>query len=541
MENNIYTSNKDTLGLKSIIVNYVRQWKVFLYVFILSFIPAILYLVLIPRTYEIIARVQVQQNEGGKSSFGLGEAAGLMKSFGLGGGGGGSIVMDDEIAILTSNNLIKQAVNTLGMNVQYFNPDAYNYKMYTNSPLLLTYDSITADNIIDNITLKVSIAADGKTQVKVKSAEGNKKYAFEFASLPAIIKLDQGDFRLEYRNVSQAIKNYKMKITVRPAYWVAENIAEEILVEEVSKSANTIELIMQDYERRRAVDFLNTLIGLYNDQDEMLRRQEAEKSMLFVDSRMQKVMLDLNKVENVIEQFKLQNNMTDIEYDVQLYINQMKDIQMKLIELEMQSLVINAMDEFVKDPDNEYNLVPALFSATDGENAGAISAYNTKLLERSQIIKTTRGNHPLISQVEDQVMQLREGVKLTMSNARENLKATITDLKGKEALIVHKMGEIPTLEREYIDYRRQQEIYQGVYLLLLQKREDIALTIGELKDRSRIIDAAYVKEKPVAPRKLYAALAMMLMTLFLPIAWIEGKKLFVEFMVEFKSATKKSK
>lgn len=47
-----------------------------------------------------------------------------------------------------------------------------------------------------------------------------------------------------------------------------------------------------------------------------------------------------------------------------------------------------------------------------------------------------------------------------------------------------KMGNVPTYEREYLDLKRQQEVLQGVYLILLQKeKRSLWLPVtGEIKD-----------------------------------------------------------
>ncbi|MDH6313534.1 tyrosine-protein kinase Etk/Wzc [Parabacteroides sp. PFB2-10] len=531
------TKDKETLGLKSIIVGYIRKWRVFLGAFVISLLIAILYLVLIPRTFEIMSRIQVQETDGSGGSFGLGEAAGLMKSFGIGGGGGaGSVNIEDEMAILTSTQLLKQTIYALGMNVEYFKPKAYSYKMYDDSPLLLTADSLTFEKLYDEIRLTVEIGEDGKGSVKVSSREDGKQYNFTFTSLPVELKLNQGAFVLSYRDMPLQAA-YKMKIIVKPASWVAEEIVDRMLVEDLSKSSNTLELTYPDYKRPRGIDFLNTLIRFYNEQDELLKRQESEKSLAFVNDRMLNVSEELKKTELEIEKFKTLHNMTDIEYDVQFYISQMQDIQIKLIELQTEIQVIHMLDDYVKDPANRYNLVPMLLSAKDGESGGAIAAYNEKLLERSQLLKSAKLENPLIGQLTGQVDQLRESVKATIANARSGLNFVIDDLHNKETLIYEKMGEVPSLEREYIEYKRQQEIYQGVYLLLLQKREDIALAQGELKPRSRVIDTAFVKKKSIAPRKLYAAIFIFLFTLLVPVLYLAMKNVMVDLIKELKKDT----
>ena len=114
--------DNETIGLKSIIVRYLLHWKLFLGVFLFSIIPAVLYLIYYPRTYEMMARIQIQEDKDlGGGSFGLGEAAGLMKSFGLGSVSGGVVNIDDELVTLTSNKMLRNMVLKLGVNVDIVN------------------------------------------------------------------------------------------------------------------------------------------------------------------------------------------------------------------------------------------------------------------------------------------------------------------------------------------------------------------------------------------------------------------------------------
>ncbi|MDH6534542.1 tyrosine protein kinase [Parabacteroides sp. 52] len=525
---------KETIGLKEIFVGYLHHWKVFVAAGITSLLLAVLYLTLVPNTFEVMARVQLQADEGSSGSFGLGEAAGLMKSFGLGGGSSSTVNVDDEKTILASNELMGQVIKELGLQVEYKKPNSFLYTLYTDAPLSLTFNEETNANILDDIEFTISIASDGKAKVNVKD-EGEKR-TFEYASLPATISLQEGDFVLNYKEgAEKQNKPYKIKAKVKPLNWVAEQYVGAILIDEVSKSSNILELSCQDHQKRRGVDLLNTLMRKFNEHHEKVKQEEAAKSMFFVKGRIDHLLGELDQTERVLEEFKLKHNMTDIQYDVEFYVGQMQELQVKIIEAEAQVHVINMMSEFVENPANKYNIVPILLTAQDGESGGGpISMYNQKLIERNQILKASRPESPLIQSTNAQLDKLREGVVQTIANAKNSLALTVNELKNKENKLYSKMGEVPTLEREYTNYKRQQEILQGVYLILLQKREEIALTVGDMKDRARVIDQAFVKKKRVAPRKLFALLGMMLFTLVAPIVWIESKKIFVELKKEYK-------
>lgn len=535
MENNIEIHDEEAVGLKSIVVGYIRQWKLFVAVGFVSLILAIIYLVVIPSTYDIMARIQVQESEAGGGSFGLGEAAGLMKSFGLGGGGGASISIDDEMAILGSNELLRKVIYELGLQVEYLKPGKYKYKMYQNSPIKLTVDASVSQKLLDEYKLKLSIAKNGKVKVIAKGKNAGGQHVFESESLPMTLSLPEGNIFLEeteYKQVEN--KPYKMTIKLKPASWVAEDLMEDILIEDISKASNIIELSYQDYETRRGADLLNMLIQKYNEQFYNIKQQEALQSMSFIEGRIQNVIDELAITEKNIESFKEKNKMTDLEYDLQFYVLQMQELQAKIVEVESEKMVVEMMNTFVKDPANKYKAVPMLLSASEGENGGTISLYNQKLLELIGMKSSSKTENPLLKQSDEQLDKMREGVEQTIFNAKNGLDQVLAELKAKENLLFSKMGEVPAMEREYVNYRRQQEIYQGVYLVLLQKRENTALTLGELRERAHIVDPAYVKQKRVAPRKLYAALFMMVFTLIIPVVLIETRRLYVDLKKEFR-------
>ena len=526
--------DNENISLKKIIIYYINHWRLFALAAVISLVPALLYLFLTPKTYDIMTKIELRDNNNMASSsgFNIGDASGLMKSFGLGGISSGTLNIDDEEAKLTSNSLLKQMVLQLGLDVTYYKPYVFDYKLYEDIPFLLTTDLETKEQL--DCSVKFQVKIDEKGAVTVKTKARKKKNTFHFESLPAIISLPQGDFVLSYREKPEY--PLSMDIKIQPAGWVAETLAEDILFDTYSENSNVLEISYSDYERQRGKDMLNTLVSVYNHQEDSVKRVESEKSISFLDGRIQSVMSDLSDIEMKIETYKLQHKMTDIEYDVQFYVEQLKELETNIIELEARVHVIDLMVEYIQDPENKYNLLPSLLSSGEGEKGGPITTYNEALLERAKLLQSSKKNNPLINQATEQVDKLRNSVYLSIENTKKGILLTLEDLKRKEDVIIAKMGTVPTLERSYIDFKRQQEISQAVYLILLQQREDLALSIGEKKERARIIESAYVKQIPVGPRKLYAAIIMMLLTVCLPVLYLFAKTHIEELIVEYKKS-----
>lgn len=527
--------DKETIGLKNIVVKYILHWKLFLMAFIFSFIPAIAYLTLYPRTYAFMAGVQLQEEkESSMSSSALGGAAGLMKSFGIG-TGGGSVNIDDEIAILTSNRMLRMMILDLGLNVLYSKPYSF-YNFYHDAPLkLFAADTGTMANLDDEYRLVVSVSPD-HIKVKATSRMGGFNETYTFFSLPARIKIGSDEFTLDYADgVSLPEKSFKLKIRCLPASWMAEDLKKNILIEDVSNTSSVLEISCSDHSIKRGKDILNTLIGKYNKDIEAYKRAEDNKTMEFVDGRISLVSSDLARVELEIEAYKTKNDMTLLESDVLFYGEAVKELQTSIIEYEAQSRLIDMLDEYIKDPSNKYNVIPPLFTTANGEQ-GVVSQYNEAIVIRDKFLQNSNDANPMFKVADNQVEKLRNGVFVMIENAQKSTAKTLEGLKFKEKQLLSKMKTIPEKEREYLTYYRNQEILQGLYLMLLQKREETILSLGKKSERARIIEPAYALKKPLGPRKLYAAIGILVFTLVIPVGYLLTKDLLLSLKEEYKRA-----
>lgn len=526
--------DNEVIGLKKIIVGYLYHWKLFLSIFIVSIILGCLYYIFVPTTYEMVARIQLQEDKSlGSGGLALGEASGLMKSFGLGNMTGGALSVDDEIVKLLSNGLLSEVVEDLGLNINYIKP--YNFKvyMYDEMPFILQPDSLTNKTLNSYVTFDIHVNSSGKIDIRIVNNDNSWKKTY--ASLPVKIDLPIGQFELRSNDKEKLQLPCSAKIEFIPVKWKADMLVEELKVEEYSKTSKIIELFYQDYEVNRGVDLLNAMISIYNRKESSFKKLEGKKSIDFLNERIDSVSRALTSIEQDIESYKVQNEVMQLEYDVQFYAEQMKELQVKMIELETNGHIIDLMYSFIKDPSNKYHLVPSLLAGSEASDVSSpLSLYNAALLEREKLLQTTKGDNPLIERTNSQIDRLRETVFKSIENAKKSYNLTLADLKNKENVLLTKMRSVPYLEKEYVDLKRKQEIYQAVYLILLQKREEISLSVGEDSVRGRIIDNAYVKEIPVGPRKLFIALAILLFSIIVPVFYLFIKEQILLIYNEYK-------
>lgn len=525
------SKDQENVSLKNILVKYFHHWKLFLAAFVLSFIPAILYLSLTPRTYKFIAGVLLQDEmDSGISSIGMGEAASLMKSFGVG-GMESSFRMDDEMEILMSNRMFRMMISDLGLNVSYSKPFSL-YKMYREAPLRLTVDQAAMAGLQDEFRFNVSVTPE-QIRVKVRSWMGGLKQTFTFSSLPAVINTGQNEFMLDFDHNGSQNKPFKLNIKVQPAGWMAETLSNNITIEDVSNSSNVLMLSCSDHSRQRGMDMLTALINVYNEDSETYKLLEADKTMTFVNSRIAEIVTELEKVETGLQDFKVKNDMTLLEADVSLYGDIFKDTKVALTEAEMKSYTIDLLDNYVNNPENQNKPIPSVFSVEEGEK-GVISQYNKAIVYSEKLLMNSNERNFIYQQAKREADVLRESVNAMIANARSSISKELEELKSREKQMMAKFKSVPENEREYIGFIRDQEILHGIYLLMLQKREETIISQGKKLDRARMIEPPYIKKKPLGPRKLFAAIGMLVITFVVPVGYLFTKELFISIRDEYR-------
>ena len=186
----------------------------------------------------------------------------------------------------------------------------------------------------------------------------------------------------------------KLYITMRPAGFVGDDFAQDIEIETYSDNSNVIECTLREYEKKRGIDVLNALMFEYNNRADSINNKEARATIQFLDERINKVISDLANAERSIEIYKKNNQMTDLTADVQFYVDQMKEIQTKIVEMEAQGHAIRFMEDFVQNPANKYNLVPVLMNVQEGEKGGSITTYNELLVNRQRMLQNSKEDNP---------------------------------------------------------------------------------------------------------------------------------------------------
>ena len=142
------------------------------------------------------------------------------------------------------------------------------------------------------------------------------------------------------------------------------------------------------------------------------------------------------------------------------------------------------------------------------------------LVERKRLLRTSTENNPTIINLDTSIRAMKMNVDVTLDRTLQGLLITKADLDREASRFSRRISDAPGQERQYVSIARQQEIKAGLYLMLLQKREENAITLAATANNAKIIDDAIADEIPVSPRGRITYLIALILGVGIPVGVI---------------------
>ena len=211
---------------------------------------------------------------------------------------------------------------------------------------------------------------------------------------------------------------------------------------------------------------------------------------------------ELVEIEKEVEAYKKENSLTDIEAEAKIILDKSTDFKERLIEAETQYTVIELVEQFLLKPENRFSLVPLNIGLSDRTVLEGLQKYNEALLERLKLLKTTQGNTPTLDIMNEQIDAMHDNMLATIRSLKSGFSHAKENLQEQGDYFMARIKGMPTQEREFVNIKRQQMIKQELFVFLLQKKEENALSMAVTTPKAEIVDKAYSLSKPVSPRPL---------------------------------------
>lgn len=525
-EQNIPMNNEQeelTIDYQALLQKCLKHWRWFAVSVLTCLIIALVYIRYTPPVYNVTAGVLIQQ-KGQQSSLG-GLSGGALSM--LEGIGGFSLTtnFDNEVEIMQSRTLLKKVVTDLGLYISTAQRriTGYNIPLYKTSPIQVYLSPEEATELEYGIKIKTTYTPEGKLTAHIEYVQEEEEQEIEktFDKLPAVFPTPVGVLSFTKNDSLLTEMRKKESGDIRLITYISSPIAavkayKESLTIDGDKKTTIAQVSLQDNDKQRAIDFVNYLVVCYNQDILNEKSKVVLKTTDFIRERMEVVNQELSTTESEIADFKQKSGLTDISADAQLLLQESAKYEQLRVENETQIRLVEFLRDYIQNPANADEVIPANVGLKEEKLTTAIDEYNSLLAERRRLLRTSSENNPAVINLNDGIQTMQKSIQTTVASTLKGLQITQSDLERQMRQFTDRINSAPQQEKEYINLARQQEIKSQLYLVLLQQREKNILSMGLTTEPGRIVEETLADKYPVSPKKKMIALAALFLGLCIP-------------------------
>ena len=522
---------KSAIDFQLIYTNLILNWKWFVLSLIVCLGLGYLYLRYATPAYQASTKVLIKDDDDSKRRGSLGSS--MIQSAANLGFMSNSNGIDNEIEILSAHDLAQLAVHDMKIYVNYYHKSAFK------DPLVYKEQEVSVDLDLPhlkklNAPIKLSIEKEG-TKYHVKGTYNLPIDAFSFEKetsefektfdrLPATLSTRVGTLTFTPSKVYKLEDGEVLKAVIVSPEMAAKQYTKNLTVSQTSKTTTIAELVLNDENPQRALDYLNTLLKVYNRQANEDKNEIAYRTEQFINNRLQKINAELGNTEGQLESYKKRNKVIEMKLNATATIANSDTYAQKLQDANTQVELLNELGKYVNEPGNKYQPIPSNVGLTDESSTELINQYNKIALERNNALHAASETSPTVTPLTAQLDALTASIKRAMRQAKLGMEIQRNSIAKQAAEYAGQIGNSPEQERVLTQIGRQQEVKSGLYLMLLEKREENSISLAATADKGKIIDAPSFIGK-VSPKSSIIMLIALVLGLAIPAG--------ILFLIEF--------
>ena len=506
------SKEEKSIDIKAIFYLFLSHWYWFLISVVLALGLATYHLLKTVPVYTRTAKVLVKEDEKGKSAINVSD----FKDMGLFNTG---VNINNELITINSIDNIRETVRRLHLDMNYTIDGHFHPHLLYDKSLPVTVDLL---GNFDNVGLSFDLNITNKGKGAKLS-----KFVLDMEEIPGEVAVKLGDTvttpigpmcvrPTDYFDNLKEAEYDVIHVSHSGIESTARRYASMLSIALTAKLADVMTITLNDISKKRADDFINMLINVYNTNWLKDKNQIMVSTSMFIDDRLRLIEQELGNVDSDISTYKSENLLPDVNAVSSIYLSENSVNANRILELSNQISITRYIknvlaNEMVKD-----QLLPANSGINSSNIEKQISDYNTMMLRRNSLVANSSVENPLVLDLDENLKAMRQAIISSIDNQLATLNNQLASLQGTERQINQRLAASPGQAKYLLSVERQQKVKEALYLFLLQKREENQLSQAFTAYNTRVIEQPHGSATPSSPKVMMIRLIAIILGLAIP-------------------------
>lgn len=503
---------EDSLNIRDSLSRYAVRWPIFLISAIIALGCSVVYLKYQKPVYQIKAKVLIKESAGfdDPSAVLFGNRFNRRLSN-----------IPNQTTILTSYPIVFKTIERAELNVNYFKKSTFgNVELYKGAPFKVVFkDSINRGSKALNHNFLVNLESEKSFEINCESLEGfqNGRFLFDtwfnLEGLDVKVLLLKSDF-LETEDFQQNEYGFSVRTTEQ----LARQYKDMIKIEE-STFSSVVEIAIRSKNAYRTIDFLNTLLEVYTEENLAAKNSIGDSTVAFIDRELSAITDSLSFRENELENFQSSLKVPNLTMQGEMILREYTELEVEKDEFELKRKYYSYIKENLGKTE-AYNdiLTPAAFGISDPVlNEMVLNMVNLQI-EKSTLIQNGAEKSSRIPTIDRQVKDFERIIAKSIDDLATSNSMVLSELGDKLKKVKQSAKKLPKSEREYVNLKRLLSLNEGIYIFLMEKRANALISKASNTADCRVIEPPLMEpNRPVAPDGRMTKIIGFLLGLFIPL------------------------
>lgn len=541
MQENIPVENyeeESDFNLKEFLFSYLRYWYIYVVALFIGLGCAYFYNWYEKPVYSVSAKILIKDDK--STSIGTQELLKDLDVYNV------NKNIENEIEILKSRKILNKTLQQIEVDVLYYLVgNVKKSQVYKESPFKINHDSLNF--YAYNNLFFIKIIDENKFELKYTNEQTNESYGKEHLFgekiyLPVGIftvnkrahfdeelfndeTYEKREFLVKFNNINNNVEFYRAKLNV----------------DQPGKNSSVLVLGIEDEIPQRGIDFLNTLVQVYLENDILEKNKIASSTADFIESQLETISIELKQIETARQDFKIKKGITDVSAESQMILEHVKSADAEISDLNLKLSFIDYLNGYVKENKNLSDIAPSSLGINDPLLVKLISQITELETDKQKIGIDIKGENPTLTSVNQQIEYTRKKIIQNIGSIKSGLEASKKEAQKSLAISESELRAIPKTERELVSIEREYRVKESLYLYLLQKEAETSLALAASVSDSRIIEEARSTPYPIRPIPKKSYSLALLLSLLIPTGLIFIKEQFNDTVRDKKTIEKVTK